>query len=172
MMNLPSTARAVWTLAELFLVYHKDRKGKRHRTPKQYVPDDGIARFGAKPEDREACLNIQGHEPDDDVQMRLHHDKIIMARKQRNDGWSGVVIEQDHIRVRAAGLVLKINPDGGVVLEQDSGTTFIEPDGQIIRKTHDADVIVTGDGRRVSRRTADQIDAFTEDGFVSRKRQV
>jgi hypothetical protein len=40
----------------------------------------------------------------------------------------------------------------------------------IIKINPEAEIMVSSDGRRMSRRTDSQIDAFTEDGFVSRKK--
>ncbi|WP_299969338.1 hypothetical protein [uncultured Roseobacter sp.] len=169
-MTTPSTEREVWSHAELFLLYHRDRRGKKHAEPKRFVPTDAAARLSEKSQDRETCVKLLGHAVEDDVDMRLMPNRIMLVRETPHEGWDAVVVEQDVLRVRFGASVIRVNPDGGIVLEQESGTTFIEADGTILKKTHDTDLVVAGDGSKMSRRTEDQVDAFTLDGFVSRRK--
>ena len=45
-----------------------------------------------------------------------------------------------------------------------ASTTFLEFDGSIIQLTEEAEVCVSADGEKISRRTADRLDVVTGDG--------
>lgn len=168
-MTVPSTVRAVWKSAELMIAFHKNKKKERRDTPYIWRPKDAIARLLAKPEDQEAFVVLKAEDGAADVQIKLHQDKIVI-RRDHVLGWSGVVIDEHSVKVLVDGDLIRIDHDGAVKIERDAETTYLEGDGSIIRTSPDAEITVSSDGRTMSRRTGEQIDAFTPDGFISRKR--
>lgn len=103
------------------------------------------------------------------MQIKLHPDKLVVRRDQVL-GWSGIVIDEHCIKVLVDNDWIRIDPDGSVKIERDAETTYLEGDGSIIRTSPDAEITVSSDGQTMSRRTGEQIDAFTPGGFISRKR--
>lgn len=167
-MTLP-TPRAVWKTAELLIAFHKNKRQQRRDSPYLWRPKDAMARLLAKPDDQEAVVVLKGEGDSEDVQIKIHPDKMVIRRDQVL-GWSGIIIDDDFVRVKVDNIWVLIKPDGSVTVETDAETTYLEGDGSIIKITPASEIIVSGDGSRMSRRTEHQIDAFTEDGFVSRKR--
>ncbi|MFK7882349.1 hypothetical protein [Roseobacter sp.] len=168
-MTVPSTVRAVWKTAELMIAFHKNKKKERRETPYLWRPKDAIARLLAKPEDQEAFVVLKGDDDAADVQIKLHPFKMVI-RRDHVLGWSGVVIDEHSIKVLVDDDWIRIDADGSVKIERDAETTYLEGDGSIIRISPDAEISVSSDGQTMSRRTGEQIDAFTPDGFISRKR--
>ncbi|ASM75139.1 MULTISPECIES: hypothetical protein [Roseobacteraceae] len=168
-MTLPAKVHAIWESAELLIAFHKNKKRQKRDEPFLWRPKEAFARLLAKPEDQEAFVMLKGVDDVEDVQIKLHPDKVVVRRDQPL-GWSGIVIEEHSVRVLVDNDWIEIKHDGSVVVSRDMETTYLEGDGSIIKINPDAEIMVSGDGRRMSRRTDDQIDAFTEDGFVSRKK--
>lgn len=169
-MSVPSTVRAVWKSAELMIAFHKNKKRERRDAPYLWRPKDAIARLLAKPEDQEAFIVLKAVDDAEDVQIKLHPDKMIVRRAQPL-GWSGIIIDEHSVKVKVDDDWIRVSSDGSVKIERDAETTYLEGDGSIIRTSPDAEITVSSDGQTMSRRTGEQIDAFTPDGFVSRKKQ-
>jgi hypothetical protein len=168
-MTLPSPVRAVWKSAELLIAFHKNKKREKRAEPFLWRPKEAFARLLAEPEDQEAFVVLKGADDVEDVQIKLHPDKVVIRRDQPL-GWSGIVIDEHTVRVKVDNIWVLIDNNGGVVVERDAETTYLEGDGSIIKINPEAEIMVSSDGRSMSRRTEAQIDAFTEDGFVSRKK--
>lgn len=168
-MTVPSTVRGVWKTAELMIAFHKNKKKERRDAPYIWRPKDAIARLLGKPEDQEAFIALKGVEDAADVQIKLHPDKMVI-RRDHVLGWSGVVIDEYSVKVLVDDDWIRIDHDGSVKIERDAETTYLEGDGSIIRISPDAEIMLSSDGQSMSRRTGAQIDAFTPDGFISRKR--
>jgi hypothetical protein len=168
-MTLPSPVRAVWKSAELLIAFHKNKKREKRAEPFLWRPKEAFARLLAEPEDQEAFVVLKGADDVEDVQIKLHPDKVVIRRDQPL-GWSGIVIDEHNVRVKVDNVWVRIDHNGSVVVERDAETTYLEGDGSIIKINPEAEIMVSSDGRRMSRRTDSQIDAFTEDGFVSRKK--
>ena len=168
-MTVPARARAVWKSAELLIAFHKNKRRQKRDEPFLWRPKDAIARLLAKPEDQEAFVVLKGEGDSEDVQIKMHPDKLVIRRDQVL-GWSGIIVDEHWVRVKVDNVWIRIDHDGSVVVEKDAETTYLEGDGSIIKVSPDAEIMVSGDGSRMSRRTEGQIDAFTEDGFVSRKK--
>ena len=168
-MTLPSPVRAFWKSAELLIAFHKNKKREKRAEPFLWRPEEAFARLLAEPEDQEAFVVLKGADDVEDVQIKLHPDKVVIRRDQPL-GWSGIVIDEHTVRVKVDNIWVLIDNNGGVVVERDAETTYLEGDGSIIKINPEAEIMVSSDGRSMSRRTEAQIDAFTEDGFVSRKK--
>lgn len=168
-MNLPAVQTAFWKSAELLIAFHKNRDKSKRSEPYLWRAKNAFARLLAKPEDQEAFILLKGEGDQEDVQIKLHPDKIVVRRDQVL-GWSGIFIDPDFIRVKVDDMWIRINADGSVVAQRgDLETTYLEGDGSIIKVNPHSEIMVSRDGSSMSRRTEDQFDAFTENGFMSKK---
>ena len=166
---VPTSVRAVWKSAELLIAFHKNKNKQRRDTPYFWRPKDAFARLLTKPEDQEAVVVLRGEGDNDDVQIKMHSDKIVI-RRDRALGWSGVILDDDQIRIVVDNVLIRVDPDGGVVVERDAEKTHLEGSGEIYRFTPDMKINVSADGSRLSRETEDSLDGFTPDGMVSRRK--
>ena len=159
----------LWSSAELMIAFHKTRARVTRAVPFLWRPQRAVARLFAKPADHEAFLLLKGTDGCADLQIKLHPDKVVIRRDQVL-GWSGIIVDDQVVRVRVDDAWIKIGPDGAVAVTREADTTYLEGDGSVIRISPDTGIVVSGDGGQISRRTPDQIDALTADGFVSRRR--
>ncbi|MEO9778021.1 MAG: hypothetical protein ABJH07_06795 [Sedimentitalea sp.] len=169
MSRVPTSVRAVWKSAELLIAFHKNKNKQRRDAPYFWRPKDAFARLLAKPEDQETVVVLRGADDNDDVQIKMHSDKIVV-RRDRALGWSGVVLDDTQIRVVVDNVLIRIDPDGGVVVEKDAEKTHLEGSGEIFRFTPNTQINVSADGRRMWRETEDNVDGFSPDGLVSRRK--
>ena len=170
-MTLPSPVRAVWKSAELLIAFHKNKKREKRDEPFLWRPKEAFARLLAKPEDQEAFVVLKGADDVEDVQIKLHPDKVVIRRDQPL-GWSGIIVSEHCVRVKVDNDWIEIKHDGSVVVSRDMETTFLEGDGSIIKIDPDTEILVSGDSSSITRRTADRIEALTPDGVVSRGRRI
>ena len=168
-MSDPTHASILWSSAELLIAFHKTRARVTRAAPFLWRPQRAVARLLAKPADQEAFVLLKGTDDCADLQIKLHPDKVVILRDQVL-GWSGIILDYQVVRVRVDDAWIRIGPDGAVAVTRDADTTFLEGDGSIIRISPDAEIVVSGDGGQISRRTPDQIEALTADGYVSRRR--
>ncbi|MBU2359668.1 MAG: hypothetical protein KKB02_12175, partial [Alphaproteobacteria bacterium] len=52
------------------------------------------------------------------VQIMMHSDKIVI-RRDRELGWSGIIVEDHQIQMNVDGTVIRVDLNGGVVVERD-----------------------------------------------------
>ena len=168
-MSDPTKAPILWSSAELMIAFHKTRTRVTRAAPFLWRPSRATARLLAKPADQEAFVLLKGVDGCTDLQIKLHSDQVVIRRDQAL-GWSGIIVDDQLVRVRVADMWIRIGPGGAVAVTREADTTYLEGDGSIIRISPDTEIVVSGDGGQISRRTPDQIDAFTADGFVSRRR--
>lgn len=168
-MSVPSTARAIWKSAELLIAFHKNRHQERRDKPYLWRPKDATAWLNQNPKYQEAVVVLKGVGDSEDVQVKIHTDKMVIRRDQPL-GWSGIVIDDDVVRVKVDDTWILVKSDGGVTVENDAETTYLDGDGSILKISPDTEIMVSADGERMSRRTEDQFDAFSEAGFMSQKR--
>lgn len=155
----------------MLIAFHKNKKREKRDEPFLWRPKDAFARLLAKPEDQEAVVVMKGVDNVEDVQIKLHPDKVVIRRDQ-SLGWSGIIIDENVVRVKIDTVWVRVDQYGSVLVERDAETTYLEGDGSIIKINPEAEIMVSSDGRSMSRRTQDQIDAFTENGFISRKKRL
>lgn len=169
-MTLPQVTTAFWKSAELLIAFHKNRDKTKRAEPYLWRAKNAFARLLARPEDQEAFILLKGEGDNEDVQIKFHPDKIVI-RREHPLGWSGIIIDPDFIRIKVDNDWITVQSSGSVVVERgEMDTTYLEGDGSIIKVNPYAEIMVSSDGSNMSRRTEDQIDAFTENGFVSKKR--
>lgn len=164
--------RGLWDRARLVIAFHRERGEGRRRWPVIWQPRDATATLRPDPKDAEAFVQLRGADgPEDDVQLKLHRDKII-ARRPAGAGWAGVQIDPHKVAVLVNGLWIEIAHDGAVTRHAADGTTFLEGDGSIIRFSDDDQVCVevSADNAEISRRGPDKLDVIRRDGVISRKR--
>lgn len=168
-MNITAPTRQIWKSAELLIAFHKNKKRERRDSPFLWRPKEAFARLLSDTQEQEAFVLVKAEGDAEDIQIKLHPDKIVVRRDQPL-GWSGLVIEDDFVRVIVDNTTIRISPDGTVKVERDAETTYLEGDGSIIKVSPDAEILVSSDGENISRRTADKIDAISADGIMSRAR--
>ena len=168
-MSDPTHASILWSSAELLIAFHKTRARVTRAVPFLWRPQRAVARILARPADQEAFVLLKGTDGCADLQIKLHPDKLVIRRDQAL-GWSGIIFDDHVVRVQVDDVWIRIGPDGAVVVTRDADTTYLEGDGSIIRISPDAEIVVSSNGGQISRRTPDQIEALTADGFVSRRR--
>lgn len=156
----------------MFIAFHFDPARKKRAEPYLWPPKNAAAGLRSDVGDQETFVHMRGAEKADDVQLKLRANAII-ARRDPGKGWSGVEINDHSVRVLVGDVWITIDPMGTVKREADDGasTTFLEFDGSIIQLTEEAQVCVSADGEKISRRTADRLDVVTGDGIMSTPRR-
>jgi hypothetical protein len=156
----------------MFIAFHRDPARKKRAEPYLWPPKDAAAGLRADACDQETFVHMRGAEKADDVQLKLRANAII-ARREPGQGWSGVEINEYCVRVLVGDVWIEIDALGSVKREADDGasTTFLEFDGSIIQMNEEAEVCVSADGGKISRRTAERLDVVTEDGIMSSPRK-
>lgn len=171
-MTVPAPLKAAWKSAQLMIAFHKDKQKEKRPEPLMWRPKDATARLPDDPEDREAILQLQGDGDARDVQIKMRPEHIALSRDDDAAiGWSGIVADPYEVRVRVGAAWIRIKADGAIRRETDgqAGAIEIEADGTMFSLQDECEIMVTGDGSRLTRRTRDQLDAITSDGVVSRR---
>ncbi|MBM9595085.1 hypothetical protein [Roseitranquillus sediminis] len=169
-MNVILPVKSVWRSAQLLIAFHKTRQRRRRSAPLLWRPNNATARLHDDSEDREAFLVLKGDGQARDVQIRIRPDKLVLRRSSESMGWSGVVADHHSVSVKVGGTWIAIEADGSVKRESENGTTWLEADGAIVKLGGGAEILVSGDGSQLTRRTDDRLDAIIEGGVVSRAR--
>ncbi|WP_299048627.1 hypothetical protein [uncultured Tateyamaria sp.] len=171
MPSLTTSARRVWTSAQLYIGFHRDPNGKQRGTPHVWPPKNARAALHDKPEDQEVFVVVKAADGDasQDVQIKLRPDMIVL-RRDCPDTWQGVVIEQYELAVRFGDVSIRINYDGSITRKDADSTTWVEADGGILKKTEFVDAAMSADGTELSRRTPDNLAAITLQGVLSKAR--
>lgn len=161
----------IWDRARLLIAFHRDPARKKRAEPYLWPPKDATARLRADASHQETFVHMRGAEKADDVQLKLRANAII-ARREPGRGWSGIEINDHSVRILVGDVWVEIVQDGTIRREADNitGATFLEGDGSIIQLTEDAEVCVSPDGGKITRRTSDRLDVVTEDGILSSPR--
>jgi hypothetical protein len=167
-----AAVRTVWERAQMLIAFHRDPERRMRAAPFLWPPKGAAAGLTADPADREAFVHLRGSDPADDVQLKLRPNAIV-ARREPGRGWSGVEIDEHSVRVLVGEVWIEVGVDGTVRREAAQGahTTFLENDGSIVRLCENAEIFVSGDGARMTRRTDERIDVVTADGVLSAPRK-
>ena len=164
--------RPVWERAQMFIAFHRDPERKKRETPYLWPPKDACAGLREGITDQECFVHLRGSDRADDVQIKLRPNAIV-ARREPGCGWSGIEIDDYGVRVLVGEVWIEIDPLGGVTREAADGasTTSLDWDGSILQLTEAAEVCVSADGERITRRTAERLDVVTGDGILSSARK-
>ncbi|WP_234822681.1 hypothetical protein [Palleronia aestuarii] len=171
--TIPARIKSAWKSAQLLIAFHRDRHGTQRNEPRLWRPNDACAGLPDDPKQKEAFVVLRGDGDAGDVQIRMHPDKIILRRDDEALGWTGIQADHHGVSVLVGTVWITVQGDGSIRRQVDGNaddTSWMEADGSFIRIAPDAQIVVTGDGARLSRRTERQLDAITEDGVVSRRR--
>jgi hypothetical protein len=166
-MSLPIQSSPVWKSAELLIAFFRDPKGVRRDKPFVWNPKNSRAALVDRDHDQEAFVQMEASDGRD-VQLRLQPSSIV-ARRETGSGWNGVVISDTEISIQIGETWIHVRGDGSIRHDQHKTTTFVEPDGSIIRLDPLSKITVSADGSRVARKTDEKLEAFTPEGFVSKK---
>lgn len=171
MQSITTSVRRVWTSAQLYIGFHRDPKGKQRDTPHVWPPKSARAALHGDPEDQEVFVVVKAADGDaaQDVQIKLRPDMIVLCR-DCPDTWQGVVVEQYELAVRFGDVSIRINYDGSITRQDANGTTWVEADGGILKKTEFVDAAMSADGTELSRRTPDTLTVITQEGLLSKER--
>ena len=157
---------------ELLIAFHRNRDGTAREKAHAWSPKNAFAWLSSDPKDQETFAVVKGQNDNHpDVHVKFHPDRIGLVREEPF-GWSGIIADEEAVRVRVGNVWVEIRNDGSVKRTKGDDTTFLEEDGSIMRLTHDAEIMVSGDGEQMSRRTDSKIEAFGPEGFISRKKQA
>ncbi len=172
-MTVPAPVKAAWKSAQLLIAFHKTKRKEKRNEPVMWRPNDATARLPDDPEDREAFVVVKGDGDAQDVQIKMHPDKLVLRRDEDEAvGWTGIIADHYEVRVKVGETWIVVRADGSVQRRTDGmeGTAMIEADGAFLRLGSETEIMVSGDGSQLTRRTEYQLDAITADGVVSRRK--
>jgi len=166
-----SIPHRVWKSAQLCVGFHKDRDGRQRRAPHLWTPKDGRASLYSNPNEQESFVLLKSAEENSqtDVQIRMRPDVVQMQRGYQG-AWNAVTVDEFAVTVAVAGVRINIGHDGTVTRQDQSGTTWLEADGSVLKKTDTVEATVSSDGMELTRRTPDNLSVIAENGVLSRQR--
>ena len=146
-------------------------QGQEAQDAKGLAPKNANATLHDDPLKQEAFVVVKSTDGDSarDVQIKLRPDKIVL-RRDYDDAWNGVLVDEHSVTVAVAGLSIRINHDGSITREDGLETTWVEADGSVLKKTEFVEASMSGDGVELTRRTPDNISAIQRDGVLSKGR--
>ncbi|WP_298938000.1 hypothetical protein [uncultured Ruegeria sp.] len=166
---LTRKATRIWRSAQLYVGFHRDKKGNKRDSAKVWPPKSASATIHPNPAEQEAfvVLKSTGNSLSGDVQVKFRSDKII-ARRDTDEGWLGVQIKPMAVVVQIAdGTWIKVWYDGSVTRATAEDRTTIELDGSVFKRTEFAQAYMSGDGTEVGTETATHNASITESGVQS-----
>ncbi len=171
MTNQPNAFSKVWRSAQLFIGFHRDQNGIKRDVAKVWSPKNASATIHSDPTEQEAFVVVRAADEQDskDVQIKLRQDQIVL-RRDPGIGWEGIIADAEGLTVSVAGMRIRIKADGSVVQESSCGTTYLEADGCVLKKTQGVEAMMSGDGVELSRRTETTIAAIRHDGVIAKAR--
>lgn len=161
----------VWKSAQLYIGFHRDKSGKQRETARVWPPKNSYATIHADPDEQEAFLVIKSAAPtaSGDVQVKLRPDRLIL-RRDPGHGWEGVVLTDHGVSVRVGDAWITVTHDGSVSREDAAGTSYVEADGSMLKKTEFVEAMISGDGAELTSRTATRLTAIRGDGIICKDR--
>ena len=172
-MNALTPIKSAWKSAQLFIAFHRNKDGRRRQDARLWSPPNGVAGVTEDPKAKEAFLNVSGHGDAGDVQIKLHPRKIILRRDPEAVGWSGIEVDHYGVSVLVGDVWITVQADGSIRREirgVEDDESWMHADGSYIRIAPEVEIEVSGDGRKMTRRTTDRIEMIDEDGVLSRPR--
>lgn len=172
-MTVPAISKPhrVWKSAQLRVGFHKDRDGRQRRAPHLWTPKDGRASLYSNPNEQESFVLLKSTEGDQqsDVQIKIRPDAVQMQRSYQG-AWNTVTVDEFAVTVEVAGVRINIGHDGTVTRQDQSGSTWLEADGGVLKKSDTVEATISSDGMELIRRTADNLSVIAEQGVLSRQR--
>lgn len=175
MTSIAKSVRRVWKSAQLCIGFHLDPKGMKRKTPHVWWPKNARATLHDDPAEQEAFIVIKGTDgnTDQDVQIKLRPDAIVL-RRDFSDAWQGIIVDEFAVSVKVGGVSIRINHDGSIIREDgdstSGGTTWVEADGGVLKKTESVEAAMSADGTELTRRTPDNLTAITAKGVLTKQR--
>lgn len=160
---------AIWKSVQLYVAFHKDRRGKSRSDPYLWPPKFANASITNDPSAQEAFAEVKSSDGRD-AQVKFRQDQVVI-RRDPGAAWEGVLIGQDDVCVRVGGAWIKVAADGSVSRHTDSELAILEADGSILRKTEYEEFTVSADGGTIARRSSSRTDAITPNGTVMRLKE-
>lgn len=171
MNRIASSARCVWKSAQLYIGFHRDPEGKMRKETHVWPTKNGNASIHRDPNEQEAFIMLKSAEgdSDQDAQIKLRPDMVVL-RRNYNDAWDGIIINEHALTVKVAGVSIKVNHDGSVTRQDGDSTTWVEADGGVLKKTDYVEAAMSSDGIELARRTPDNLTAITSTDLLSKDR--
>lgn len=172
-MTLPAVSEPhrVWKSVQLCVGFHRDRDGRQRKAPHLWAPKDGKASLYSNPNEQESFVFLKSAKGNSqtDVQIRMRPAAIEMTRSYQG-AWTTVSADEFTVTVEVAGLQIRIGHDGTVTREDQTGTTWLEANGGVLKKTETVEASISIDGMELTRRTPDNLSVIAEQGVLSRQR--
>lgn len=172
-MNALSPIKSAWKAAQLFVVFHRNKDGRKLTDPRFWSPKNGVAGVTDDPRAKESVLVVGGHGDAGEVQIKLHPEKIILRRDPDAIGWSGITVDHYGVKVLVGGVWITVQADGSIKRETvgvDDDKSWLEADGSYIRVTSEMNIKVSADGSSMEQRTVDRIKVIDGEGVLDRLR--
>lgn len=160
-----------WRYVQLFIGFHRDPKGAQRKEPYVWSPKNARATIKDDPKDQEVfCVVGAGSgKADDDIQIKLHPDKIVLRRGSQ-DYWQGIIVSEFDVQVQINGIWIKVGHDGMVKRQTDFDTTYVEADGTVLKETPYSKAMMSADGLELSSNSPEVIAAITPDGILHKQK--
>lgn len=173
MEDVTNSLGRVWRSAKLYIGFHRDQQGNMRQVAKVWSPKNARATIHADPSKQEAFLVVEAADAEAprDVQIKLRQEKIVL-RRDPGTGWDGIIVEENGLSVSVNGMRIRISADGSVSREAEDGTTYLEADGAVLKKTKFVESMMSGDGVELTRRTETDIAAIRHDGVIAKARDT
>ena len=171
MSNVAAKTRRVWKSARLLVGFHRDRDGKLRDKPHVWSPKNGSATIHRDPGEQETFVVVKSADGDvaQDIQIKLRPDMIVLRRDLKH-AWEGVRIDAFSVSVKVGDISIRVGHDGSITREDSDGTTWVEADGGVLKKTAFVEASMSGDGTELTRRTPENLAAITARGVLSQER--
>ena len=162
----------VWSAVRFMIGFHKDAGGKVRDKAFVWSPKDGHATIRDDVTDAEVFCEIESANGEDDknVQIKMHPDKLILRRTNK-DYWNGIVASEFDVQVQVGDTWIKIGYDGSVTRQTDSDTTNVEADGSVFKETLYSTAHMSADGTDLSSSTDGQVSRVSPMGIMQAQRR-
>lgn len=162
-MNALTPIKSAWKSAQLLIAFHRNKDGRRRQDPRLWSPKNAVAGVTDDPKAKEAFVVVRGHGDAGDVQIKLHPDKIILRRDPGSLGWTGIQADHHRVRVLVGNVWITVQGDGSIKREIEGASddqSWVEADGSYIRIAPEMEIMVSGDGSKLTRRTIERLDVI------------
>lgn len=167
--GIAGKVKRTWRSVRLYIGFHVDPQGVKRKAPKIWSPKGASATIKDDPKDTEVFCVVSSASGDrqEDVQIKLHPEKIVLRRGTENY-WKGIVVSEFDVQVQVGGAWITIGYDGSVKRQTEFDRTYIEADGSMLKETPYSRAMISADGEELSSSTPDRLSAISPEGILSK----